>query len=186
MNTYNMTMCGGALTALTALTKRDQKSSFQPGGGATSGVGHSIDIYALTEEERLAAEQVFQFMCNREADMVALLDEWLSESRDRSNWILPRPGELRRYELLDAYWLRHQPWLDYLDFAELIAAAQVAKMAWLQAPQDLILLDQYLTLSGMVLECLSPTCAETGVLRCSTLPVHVNSHTLTFERGGRE
>lgn len=130
----------------------------------------------LTEEQSLAAERRLQLRRNQVADWVALLDEWLSEPRDWSTWILPRPRELRRYELLDACRLRHQPWLDYLDFAELIAAAQVAEAAWLQAPHDLILLEQYDTLSEMVLECLSPTCAQTGALHCSALPVHLNSH----------
>ena len=169
-----------------ALSAQNRRTSIQGVGTRCSDLGRDVDIYALTAEQLLAAEQVFQSMCNREADMIALLDEWLSEPKDQSNRIVLRPAELRRYELLDTYRLMHQPWLDYLDFAESIAAAQVAGMAWHQVPQDLILLDHYLTLSGMVLDCLFPTCAETGVLPCSTLPVHVNSHTVTFERGGRE
>jgi hypothetical protein len=152
----------------------------------TSGLLRRLRVLDLTAEQRLAAELRFQLLRHQMADWDALLDEWLSEPRDRSNWIVLRPAELRRYELLDAYQLRHQPWLDYRDFAELVAATQVAEMAWREAPQDLILHEQYHTLSEMVLDCLSPACAETGDLHRSVLPMHRNSHTYARESGGRE
>lgn len=179
MNDDISTVGKKARTARTARTKRLKVRKMQ-----TCDLLQSVRVLDLAEEQTLAAEQRLQLRRNQVADWVALLDEWLSEPRDRSTWILPRPRELRRYELLDACQLRHQPWLDYLDFAELIAAAQVAETAWRQAPHDLILLEQYHTLSEMVLDCLSPTCAQTEAHHCSALPVRLNSHNYAPISGG--
>ena len=179
MNDDISTVGKNTRTARTARTKRLKVRKMQ-----TCDLLQSVRVLDLTEVQTLAAEQRLQLRRNQVADWVALLDEWLSEPRDRSTWILPRPRELLRYELLDACQLRHQPWLDYLDFAELIAAAQVAETAWRQAPHDLILLKQYHTLSEMVLDCLSPTCAEIGALHCSALPVRLNSHSYDPMSGG--
>lgn len=156
MNIYKRTMRGGALTALTALTKRDQRSSIQLGGVPTSGVGHSMDVYALSEGERLAAERMFQLLRNQISDWTALLDEWLSESKDRSIWIVLRPRELDRYKQLDVYEPQLRLLLNYESFTELVGAWQAAQLSWEAAPDDFGRLEAWLMLNRLVYMCLGP------------------------------
>lgn len=168
------TMYRNALTALTALTTRMRKSSDRAEEAWTGGLRRPVCALSLTQGEWLAASREFQICRHQAADMDALMDECFGEPRDRSHWVLSKKRELRRYELLDAYQLRRQPWLDYHDFAELIVAARVAEMVWRRAPQDLILLDHFLTLSEMVFDCLSPTCAEPEANHVPAVPVRFN------------
>ena len=173
--TYTIsTMHKNALTALTALTTRMRKSSAKEAGMDIGDRCHSFSAPVFAQEERLAANHRFHVLRNQAADMLALMDECISESLDRSDWVVPKHRELRRYELLDASQMRHHPWLDYCDFAELYAATQVVEMSCHQAPRDLILLNRYLTLSEMVFDCLFPTRVQTEsrkILQCGRVLV---------------
>ena len=159
MSNYLSTMSKTARMARTPRTERMKIPAIQ--GAWNSELFHPVSALGITEQEWSAADHRLHVRRNQVADFEALLVEFLAEPVDRSGWVMPKPRELQRYELLDASQLRHQPWLDYWDFAELVAAAQVAEVFCHGAPRDLIGLDRYLTLSEMVFDCLHPMAVQT-------------------------
>lgn len=140
---------------LSQVTARNRRAAVQEScAGEVTGSILDIDPLNLSEEQSLAAEQSFQLLRHQMADMVALLDEWLSESRDRSIWIVLRPRELDRYKQLDAYEPQLRLLLNYDSFTDLVSAWKAARQSWEAAPDDFGQLDAWLMLNRLVYMCL--------------------------------
>ena len=78
-----------------------------------NGLSRQMDTSNLTQEEWLGADDRFGKLRHQAADMDALMDECVSEPLDRSDWVLPRYGEQRRYESVSYTHLRaHETVLD--------------------------------------------------------------------------
>ncbi len=139
---------------LSPVTARDRRAAVQePCTGEVADSILNIDPLNPSEEQSLAAEQNFQLLRHQMADMVALLDEWLSESRDWSSWIVLRPRELDRYKQLDVYEPQLRLLLNYDSFTDLVGAWKVARLSWEAVPEDLGRLDAWLMLNRLVYMC---------------------------------